>query len=235
VGTDHLDTAASLHALADLYQQQGKYAEAEPLYRRALSIYEQQVGNDHPNLATSLNNLALFYSSQGKYTQAEPLLRRALAISEQQFEAQHPTTPSARDTDKTPCFTQVITRAKQGAKNVFRRFSRRSLTGPSQTSHAIPTVTSIPTPPVARKPAAITYNGYLAATASRITMHWGYNNWNSITDTGMTKQRNGTWQASIIVPPGATALNMAFHNQSHTWDNNNTSNYHLNVRNVSKR
>jgi alpha-amylase len=60
-------------------------------------------------------------------------------------------------------------------------------------------------------------------------MHWGYNNWNSITDTSMTKQRNGTWQAIIKVPSGATALNMAFHNQNHTWDNNSSSNYNLSL------
>ena len=36
----------------------GQYAEAEPLYQRALAIWEQQLGTDHPDTATSLNNLA---------------------------------------------------------------------------------------------------------------------------------------------------------------------------------
>jgi uncharacterized membrane protein YidH (DUF202 family) len=97
--------------------------------------------------------------------------------------------------------------------------------------------------PAAGKPATITYQGRLAVTAASITMHWGYSNWrdgfmlhwghtywNGVTDTQMVKQSNGTWQASIIIPSGATSLNMAFRNQSNIWDNNNNSNYHLNVR-----
>ncbi len=75
----------------------------------------------------------------------------------------------------------------------------------------------------------ITYAGSLAASATSLTMHWGYNNWTGITDTAMTKQGNGTWTATITVPQGATTLNMAFHNQSNTWDNNNSSNYNLTV------
>jgi hypothetical protein len=60
-------------------------------------------------------------------------------------------------------------------------------------------------------------------------MHWGYNNWNNITDTNMTNQNNGTWQATITVPSGANTLNMAFHNQNSAWDNNSSSNYNLRV------
>jgi len=37
---------------------QGNYAEAEPLYRRALAIVEKALGPEHPNVAASLNNLA---------------------------------------------------------------------------------------------------------------------------------------------------------------------------------
>ena len=37
---------------------QGRYAEAEPLYQRALALREQALGPDHPEVAHSLNNLA---------------------------------------------------------------------------------------------------------------------------------------------------------------------------------
>ncbi len=40
--------AVSLNNLAALYYNQGKYAEAELRFRRALSIYEQQLGVDYP-------------------------------------------------------------------------------------------------------------------------------------------------------------------------------------------
>ena len=37
---------------------QGKYAEAEPLYARAIEIWEKALGPEHPNVATVLNNRA---------------------------------------------------------------------------------------------------------------------------------------------------------------------------------
>jgi alpha-glucosidase len=87
--------------------------------------------------------------------------------------------------------------------------------------------TSCPTVPGAS--ITIVYNGTLASSASSITMHWGYNSWTGTTDSTMTKQSNGTWTATITVPSGATTLNMAFENQSSTWDNNGSSNYNLNT------
>src|SRR5581483_8203198 len=39
------------------YQAQRRYAQAEPLYLQALTIYEQQVGATHPDTAATLNNL----------------------------------------------------------------------------------------------------------------------------------------------------------------------------------
>ena len=36
-----------------LLQEQGKYAEAEPLYRRALAIREKALGPEHLDVATS--------------------------------------------------------------------------------------------------------------------------------------------------------------------------------------
>ena len=32
-----------------LYQKQGKYGEAEPLFKRALAICEQSLGPEHPD------------------------------------------------------------------------------------------------------------------------------------------------------------------------------------------
>ena len=43
---------------------QGKYDEAEPLYVRALAIWEKVLGADHPDTAESCNNLAALYYSQ---------------------------------------------------------------------------------------------------------------------------------------------------------------------------
>ena len=82
--------AGSLNNLAILYREMGRYAEAEPLYRRSLEIREKQLGRDHPDVAGSLNNLANLYSDMGRYAEAEPLFRRSLAIREKQLGADHP-------------------------------------------------------------------------------------------------------------------------------------------------
>ena len=100
--------------------------------------------------------------------------------------------------------------------------------GTSSGSCSTGAVTATPCP-VHGQQVTIAYSGSLAASATSITMHWGYNNWNGITDTPMIRQTNGTWTATITVPSSATTLNMAFYNQNSSWDNNNTQNYNLNV------
>ncbi len=59
---------------AGLYlHHQAAYAEAGPLYERALAIREKALGPGHPDVATSLNNLAELYHDQGAYERAAPL------------------------------------------------------------------------------------------------------------------------------------------------------------------
>jgi CHAT domain-containing protein/Tfp pilus assembly protein PilF len=86
----HPDVAQSLNSLAGLYQDQGAYPKAEPLYVRALDIREKALGLMHPLVAGSLNNLALLYQDQGAYPKAEPLYVRALDIHEKALGPMHP-------------------------------------------------------------------------------------------------------------------------------------------------
>ena len=72
-----------------LYKIQGQYAEAAPLYKRALKIKEKALGPDHPSVATSLNNLGLLYRAQGQYAKAEPLFKQALKIYEKALGPDH--------------------------------------------------------------------------------------------------------------------------------------------------
>ncbi len=69
---------------------QGRYAEAEPVYKRALAVQEKALGPAHPDVAGSLNNLAVLYDAQGRYAEAEPLYERALAIKEKSLGPDHP-------------------------------------------------------------------------------------------------------------------------------------------------
>jgi tetratricopeptide (TPR) repeat protein len=79
-----------LNNLALLYFTRGQYAKAEPLYQRALSIWEKALGREHPDVANSLHNLALLYKTQGQYAKAERLYERALAIREKALGPEHP-------------------------------------------------------------------------------------------------------------------------------------------------
>ena len=70
----------SLNNLAGLYDTQGQYAQADPLYKRTLAIYENALGPDHPNVATSLENFAALYRATKRDEEAETLEQRAARI-----------------------------------------------------------------------------------------------------------------------------------------------------------
>ena len=89
-GPDDERLATSLNNLATVYLSQGKYAEAESLFQRWLTISEKALGPEHPEMARGLNNLAELYKTQGKYAQAEPLYQRSLAIWEKALGPEHP-------------------------------------------------------------------------------------------------------------------------------------------------
>jgi tetratricopeptide (TPR) repeat protein len=46
----------SLNNLAALYDSQGRYTEAEPLYREAINIATQVLGENHPHTQTIMEN-----------------------------------------------------------------------------------------------------------------------------------------------------------------------------------
>jgi hypothetical protein len=75
--------SAMLHRL-------GRFSEAEPLARRALTITEARYGPDHADVARRLNNLAGLLLAMGRVAEAEPLMSRALAIIEANYEPDHP-------------------------------------------------------------------------------------------------------------------------------------------------
>jgi tetratricopeptide (TPR) repeat protein len=83
------ETALLLTKTGTYLVERAEYAEAEPLYLRALEIRERLLGANHPDTASSLNNLALLYQTQGRYTEAEPLYQRALSIYERQLGGDH--------------------------------------------------------------------------------------------------------------------------------------------------
>ena len=80
---------------------QGRYAEAEPLFKRALAIWEKPLGPEHPEFAMGLKNLAELYRAQGRYAEAEPLFERALAIQDEMIGPDHPRVATPRPSRST--------------------------------------------------------------------------------------------------------------------------------------
>jgi CHAT domain-containing protein/tetratricopeptide (TPR) repeat protein len=89
LGMEHPSVAHPLNNLAQLHQDRGVYAEAEPLFISALGIREKALGPEHPDVAQTLNNLASLYLNKGAYAKAEPLYRRALLILEKALGPEH--------------------------------------------------------------------------------------------------------------------------------------------------
>jgi tetratricopeptide (TPR) repeat protein len=95
LGADLETAAVVLNETALYYQARAAWAEALPLYQRAIAIGEQTLGPEHPELAARLNNLAILYRDTGRYAEAEPLYQRAIAIGEQTLGPEHPNLAAA--------------------------------------------------------------------------------------------------------------------------------------------
>ena len=82
--------ARASNDLAQLLKRTNRFAEAEPLMRRALLLAEAALGEQHPNVAACLNNLAMLLLDTNRIEEAEPLMRRALEINKATLGEQHP-------------------------------------------------------------------------------------------------------------------------------------------------
>jgi hypothetical protein len=79
-GPEEPDLARSLVVLADRYKTARKYAEAEPLYRRAVAIQEKVLGPEHPDVANTLEAYASVLSRMDRQSEAEEVAARYLSI-----------------------------------------------------------------------------------------------------------------------------------------------------------
>lgn len=80
---------APLNNLATIYQTQGKYSAAAPLFNRCLAIVEKAAGPKHKDVGTVLNSIAELHRAQGLFAEAEPLYKRSIAIYEERGGAEH--------------------------------------------------------------------------------------------------------------------------------------------------
>src|SRR5207248_979101 len=71
---NEIDDMPYLHGLRNLcrlHWTQGKLAEAEAMYQRALAGYEKALGPEHTSTLDTVNNLGSLYRDQGKLAEAE--------------------------------------------------------------------------------------------------------------------------------------------------------------------
>jgi tetratricopeptide (TPR) repeat protein len=71
----------TLAALGETYEVLERFAEAEPLYRRAVGLTEAAAGADHPILGQILQRQAEVLRRLGRAAEAEPLAARAARIA----------------------------------------------------------------------------------------------------------------------------------------------------------
>jgi len=67
---NHPDTAASYNNVAYNLTDQGKYAQAQPLYEKALELDRRLLTDEHPDTAAIYNNLA--YNLNAKVSMPRP-------------------------------------------------------------------------------------------------------------------------------------------------------------------
>jgi tetratricopeptide (TPR) repeat protein len=66
LGSEHPRLATTLDHLAYLYGTQGKYEEAEALYKRGLDILQRSLKPDHPNISETIQKLGWINFKAGR-------------------------------------------------------------------------------------------------------------------------------------------------------------------------
>jgi tetratricopeptide (TPR) repeat protein len=87
--TAALDT---VNNLGNLYAVQGRLAEAQKMYERALQGYEIALGPKHTSTLDIINNLGVLYTDQGKPAEAHKMYERALQGREEALGPEHTST-----------------------------------------------------------------------------------------------------------------------------------------------
>ena len=93
-GENHEFTAASINNLGVLYQKQGRYSEAENLFKISLQIREKVFPRGHSEVAASYLNLGMTQLAQNKFNLAKPLLLKAVSLTKK-IHGDHPRTATA--------------------------------------------------------------------------------------------------------------------------------------------
>jgi len=79
LGEKHPSTIAMLDNFAGAMDDAGRYAEAEPLLRRAVDLNNEMIGPKDQQTLTAMNNHAVVLINLGRWAEAEKVLREVVA------------------------------------------------------------------------------------------------------------------------------------------------------------
>jgi tetratricopeptide (TPR) repeat protein len=85
LGPRHPYVALTLTNLAEIDRRDGKYAEAEALYRAALEIQQEAWPAAHPDTAQTLHDLGLLMAAQRRFSEAAAFFETAATMREALF------------------------------------------------------------------------------------------------------------------------------------------------------
>ena len=92
LGEEHPDTLASMQSLANLYSNQARYTEAEPLMLQTIDISKRVRGEEHRSTLVSMSNLAQLYGARARYAEAATLALQTLKVQKRVLGEEHPDT-----------------------------------------------------------------------------------------------------------------------------------------------
>ncbi|RYP03604.1 hypothetical protein DL764_005034 [Monosporascus ibericus] len=120
LGKKYPDTLTSMDDLPLVLNSQGKYDEAEQMYRQALALSKAVLGKKHSVILTSMDNLANVLDNQGKYDEAEQMYRQVLQLRQAVLGRKHPDTLTSMNN-----LTYVLN--KQGKYDEAEQMHRQEL------------------------------------------------------------------------------------------------------------
>jgi tetratricopeptide (TPR) repeat protein len=85
-GPYHLETGKTLHKIAKSSHNAGKLTDAEPYYKKAMSIFEKQADNNNPNIAdlvALLQDYSRLLSQTSRKSEAKDMESKAAALKDQ--------------------------------------------------------------------------------------------------------------------------------------------------------
>lgn len=94
ISTD-LQWFSALAWLASVYQNQGRWKEAEELGLQVVEASKRVLGNEHPDTLTAMANLASTFWNQGRWKETEELELQVVEARVRVLGNEHPSTLAA--------------------------------------------------------------------------------------------------------------------------------------------